>query len=222
MWWIFRLLFSTFFLLSVVLSIPIAFDVGGRDAGLAYSLALFLYYFAYSSIKIAFKIATPPEARQLRLAVSGLLRLSQWLVLPSLLIWSLSRFSVDAGGTDWVAKTVAHVTGSDGSAAGMGPDGHNFADYGGGALFSSRPAGTSFRDWILGHGGVVESVSLGLWEKSLRYSSPVFQLLEGFCSLLVIQAAGQITRWVVNRGRSDTWVVRQNPPPSFTTCECAR
>ncbi|MCJ1452649.1 hypothetical protein MMC28_002992 [Mycoblastus sanguinarius] len=42
----------------------------------------------------------------------------------------------------------------------------------------------------------------------LRWSTPVFQLCEGFCSLLVIQAAGQITRWLVNRGgRSDSWMI---------------
>lgn len=32
-------------------------------------------------------------------------------------------------------------------------------------------------------------------------------MAEGFCSLLVIQAAGQITRYLVNR-RSDSWMVR--------------
>jgi hypothetical protein len=41
----------------------------------------------------------------------------------------------------------------------------------------------------------------------LRYSTPVFQVGEGFCSLLVIQAAGQITRWLVNRERGDSWMV---------------
>jgi hypothetical protein len=33
-----------FLLLGLVFSTPIAFDEGGRDAGLAYLLALFLYY----------------------------------------------------------------------------------------------------------------------------------------------------------------------------------
>lgn len=49
-------------------------------------------------------------------------------------------------------------------------------------------------------------MTIGTWDKLLRYSTPFFQLAEGFCSLLVIQAAGQITRWLVNR-RSDTWMV---------------
>jgi hypothetical protein len=39
--WLFRVLSSAIFLLSIILSIPIAFDVGGRDCGLAFSLSLF-------------------------------------------------------------------------------------------------------------------------------------------------------------------------------------
>jgi hypothetical protein len=177
MFWLFRGLFSAVFLLSIVLSVPIAFDVGGRDAGLAYSLSLFLFYFVYSSIKLA----TPPESR-VRWTLVNLLRLTQWILIPTLLIWALNRFSVDSGASDWVARTFNHLT------------------------KSQEPS--TWYEWLFGSGGVLESATLGGWDKTLRYSSPVFQLLEGFCSLLVIQAAGQITRWLVNRGRSDTWVVR--------------
>lgn len=176
MWWLFRALSSAIFLLSIVLSIPIAFDVGGRDAGLAYSLSLFLFYFFYSTINLL-----TPDSSRVRWAFTNLVRLSQGLVMPILLIWALNRFSVDAGSTDWVSRTVAHVT--------------------------SHAKPSTWHEWFFGQGGILESVTLGGWDKTLRYSSPVFQLLEGFCSLLVIQAAGQITRWLVNRGRSDTWLV---------------
>jgi len=71
-----------------------------------------------------------------------------------------------------------------------------------------RAADVSVKDWIFGHDGLVESATVGSWDKLLRWSTPVFQLCEGFCSLLVIQAAGQMTRWLVNRGRrSDSWMV---------------
>ncbi|KAL1873812.1 hypothetical protein VTK73DRAFT_727 [Phialemonium thermophilum] len=176
MWWPFRALSSAIFLLSIVLSIPIAFDVGGRDAGLAYSLSLFLFYFVYST----FKLITP-DSSHVRWTLTNLLRLSQFFVVPAFLIWALNRFSVDAGSTDWVARTVAKAT------------------------TSSDPS--TWHEWFFGQGGILEQVALGGWDKTLRYSSPVFQLLEGFCSLLVIQAAGQITRWLVNQGRSDTWVI---------------
>ena len=68
--------------------------------------------------------------------------------------------------------------------------------------------GASFLERIFGQDGLVEYISINGWDKLLRWSTPVFQLCEGFCSLLVIQAAGQITRWLVNRGgRSDSWMV---------------
>ncbi|KXX76522.1 Protein ICE2 [Madurella mycetomatis] len=174
MWWLISACSSAIFLLSVVLSIPIAFDVGGRDAGLAYSLSLFLFYFFYSTSKLL-----TPEKSRIRWAFTRLVGLSQWVVIPALLIWSLNRFSVDAGTTGWVSRTFSSVT--------------------------SRHK--SWREWFFGQEGFLETVALGAWDNTLSYSSPVFQLLEGFCSLLVIQAAGQITRWLVNRGRSDTWVI---------------
>jgi hypothetical protein len=176
MWWLFQAISSGLFLLSIVLCVPLAFDVGGRDTGLAYSLSLFLFYFFYSTSKLL-----TPERSRVRWAFTNLVRISQLVVIPGLLIWALSRFSIDAGSTDWVSRTVAHVT------------------------KSAKP--TSWHEWFFGQGGVLENVTLGGWDKGLRYSSPLFQLLEGFCSLLVIQAAGQIARYLVNRGRSDTWVV---------------
>ncbi|KAM0285561.1 hypothetical protein ACHAO9_008660 [Fusarium lateritium] len=175
MWWLFRAVFSSIFLLSIVLSIPVAFDVGGRDSGLAYSLALFLFYFTYSSLELL----TPEKSRS-RFFLTGFLRLSQWIIIPALLIWALGQFAVDAGNTNWVERTV-------------------------GGLLSSKS--TSWREWLFGRDGLVETVTLGGWDNVLRYSGPVFQLLEGFCTLLVIQAAGQLTRWLVNRGRSDTWLI---------------
>jgi hypothetical protein len=176
MWWFFQAVSSGLFLLSIVLCVPLAFDVGGRDTGLAYSLSLFLFYFFYSTSKLL-----TPERSRVRWAFTNFVRISQFVVIPGLLIWALSRFSVDAGSTDWVSRTIAHAT------------------------KSSKPSG--WHEWFFGQGGVLENVTLGGWDKGLRYSSPLFQLLEGFCSLLVIQAAGQIARYVVNRGRSDMWVV---------------
>lgn len=176
MWWTFSVLFSSVFLFSIVLSIPVAFDVGGRDSGLAYSLALFVYYFAYSSIRIAV-----PEKSRFGWSIHAFLRLSQWVVIPSLLIWALGQFAIDAPNSSWVERTL------------------------GGVLQSSKSS--SWSEYFFGKNGLVETVTLGVWDNILRYSGPIFQLLEGFCTLLVIQAAGQITRWLVNRGRSDTWVV---------------
>ena len=173
--WLVTAIFSSVFLLSIVLCIPVAFDVGGRDSGLAFSLSLFNFYLFYSTVKFM----TPEDSRA-RWPILAALRISQWIVMPTLLIWALGQFAVDAGSTNWVERTL-------------------------GGIF--RTKSTTWMEWMFGKDGVLETVMLGGWDNVLIYSGPVFQLLEGFCTLLVIQAAGQITRWLVNRGRSDTWVV---------------
>ena len=175
--WIVRVLSSVAFLGSIILSIPLAFDVGGRTCGLAFSFSLATFYFFYSTLKLL-----TPEASRLRWTLGKALGLAQWIILPSLLIWSLNRFSIDVDNASgsWVERTFR----------------------------GKRARDTSIYDWILGNHGLVESVTLGSWDKILHWSTPIFQLCEGFCSLLVIQAAGQITRWVVNRSnRNDTWMV---------------
>jgi hypothetical protein len=175
--WIIRVFSSIVFLISIILSVPLAFDVGGRTCGLAFSFSLATFYFFYST----FRLVTPDESR-FRWALVKTIGLTQWIILPSLLIWSLNRFSVDAedGTGGWIERT-----------------------FGG-----KRAHDTSINEWIFGTGGLLEAVTIGNWDRLLRWSTPVFQLCEGFCSLLVIQAAGQITRWTVNRSRrSDTWMV---------------
>lgn len=174
--WLFRVLSSAIFLAVIVVSIPLAFDVGGRTCGLAFSLSLATFYFLFSLLKL-----TTPERSWVRSALIVLIRSTQWLIVPSLLIWSLNRFSIDTDNdSGWVERTFS----------------------------GKRAQDTSVHDWIFGPDGLIETLTIGSWDKLLRWSTPVFQLVEGFCSLLVIQAAGQITRWLVNRGgRSDSWMV---------------
>ncbi|KAI2005937.1 hypothetical protein LOY97_000218 [Ophidiomyces ophidiicola] len=174
--WIIRLFSSALFLTAIVLSIPLAFDVGGRTCGLAFSLSLATFYFLFSVLKLS----TPSQSR-VRYSLIVVVRSTQWLVVPILLIWSLNKFSVDSDNSSgWVERT-----------------------FGG-----KRALDTSIQEWLFGTNGLIETVSLGTWDRLLRWSTPVFQLAEGFCSLLVIQAAGQITRWLVNKGgRSDSWMI---------------
>ncbi len=175
--WIARVLSSIIFLTSTIVTIPLAFDVGGRACGLAFSLSLASFYFFYSILRLA----TPSRSR-FRWLLVNLVAATQWIILPSLLIWSLNRFSVDPTDTrGWVERTFS----------------------------GKRAADTSLSEWILGPDGLAETATVGVWDKFLTWSAPVFQLSEGFCSLLVIQAAGQVTRWLVNRsGKSDSWMVR--------------
>ncbi|EME84656.1 uncharacterized protein MYCFIDRAFT_203105 [Pseudocercospora fijiensis CIRAD86] len=176
---ILRFLGSTLFLFSIVFTIPLAFDVGGRTCGLAFSLSLASYYFFLSCLRIA----TPERSTWRRAAVNTISGL-QTLVIPFLLIWSLNKFSVDAGDdASWVSRAFYNAT-------------------------KPLHQNASFKDWVFGKEGLLEHALIGGWDKVLRYSTPVFQLTEGFCSLLVIQAAGQVTRYLVNNGDGgDTWML---------------
>lgn len=178
--WLFRILSSAAFLLSTVVLIPLAFDVGGRTCGLSFSLSLSAFYSFYSILRIA-----TPQRSRFRWMLVKLLAMLQWILMPSLLIWCLNRYSVDvdgstaAAGGSWVERT-----------------------FGG-----KRAAHKTVREWLFGYGGLCDTVTLSAWDKFLRWSIPAFQLCEGFCSLLVIQAAGQISRWLVNRSRGDAWMI---------------
>ncbi|KAL9092519.1 MAG: hypothetical protein Q9165_004323 [Trypethelium subeluteriae] len=173
--WIFRVLAAVLFLFYIVFTIPLAFDVGGRECGLAFSLSLAIFYFLFSVLRLA-----TPSTSRFRYTLVKLVAWSQWFVIPALMIWSLNKFSVDSENNNgWVERT-----------------------------FNYKRAGNkSISEWLFGRNGFVESILVGSWEVLLRYSTPLFQLGEGFCSLLVIQAAGQITRWLVNGERGDTWMI---------------
>ncbi|KAJ6016723.1 hypothetical protein N7451_000102 [Penicillium sp. IBT 35674x] len=174
--WLFRVFSSAVFLAVTVSSIPLAFDVGGKTCGLAFSLSLATFYFLFSLLRLA-----TPERSWFRSSLVAVIRSTQWILIPILLIWSLNRFSVDPeNSSGWVERTFS----------------------------GNRAQDSSIQEWLFGRDGLVETVTLGNWDRLLRWSTPVFQLAEGFCSLLVIQAAGQITRWLVNRGgRSDSWMI---------------
>jgi len=169
-----RAVSAFFWLDAIVFSIPLAFDVGGKQCGLGFSLALFLFYGLHSLLRLA----TPNQSR-FRKALVQIIGTLQWVVMPSLMIWALAKFSVDAGQSSWVEK----------------------------AFGRERAKDEALYTWVFGSGGLVETVSIGAWDKVLRWSVPVCQLAEGFCSLLVIQAAGQMTKWAVNTESGDNWMI---------------
>lgn len=174
-----RLLSSAIFLFTILFTVPLAFDVGGRTCGLAFSLTLATYYFILSCLRLAIN----SEARVKNGLVNFYSSL-QVLVIPALLIWSLNKFSVDgADDANWVTRAFYNAT-------------------------KPLQQSTSMREWVLGREGLVENLTIGTWDKFLRWSTPMFQLSEGFCSLLVIQAAGQVTRYLVNNNdNGDAWMI---------------
>jgi hypothetical protein len=158
------------FLALVILFIPLAFDVGGRDCGLTYSLSLAVFYLLLSTARVGI-----PKSKRWRGAriLLGFVEVLQYIVvIPGLLIYALNK-SDDDGGEHTVRERLLGV------------------DAGGLTLERTT----------------LDRFTIGPWDTFLTFSTPMFQLSEGFCSLLVIQAAGQISRWLVNRKKSDAWMV---------------
>jgi hypothetical protein len=163
-WWITPVLNSVISFTLLVFTIPLAFDVGGRDCGLVpppnlplflrklmrwwqtYSLAVAIFYFCLCSLRLGLR-----HSRHRWLP--SLIGIFQNVIVPIILISVLNEF----------------------------------------ATTSTAP-------------NLVHRLLLRPWDWMLTKSTPAFTLIEGFASLLVIQAAGQICRWVVNN-RSDTWMV---------------
>jgi len=175
---IIRILKGVAFIFSVVFTVPLAFDVGGRGCGLAFSLSLAAYYFVLSCLQLAIPRRSPG-----RWAVKIFAALQPFLI-PTLLIWCLNKFSVEgADEASWVSRAFYNATKPLHQSAGV-------------------------RDWIFGREGVMENFLIGGWDKLLRYSTPVFQLSEGFCSLLVIQSAGRLTKYLINSSDGENvWAI---------------
>jgi hypothetical protein len=174
-----RILSGVTFLSLVILFIPLAFDVGGRDCGLTYSLSLAAFYFLLSTGRLA--APSWKGWKDMRVLLGVLEVLQYVVVIPGLLIYALNKFSDDSSG----GANSGRLTGG--------------SDYG-----VERTA--------------VDRWTIGPWDTFLTFSTPMFQLSEGFCSLLVIQAGGQISRWLVNRKKSDTWMVRKPKSDEWELC----
>lgn len=85
-WRIFKALSSIFYLFLIIITIPLAFDVGGEECGIAFTGTLSLFYLVLSTLRILAR-NTP-----FRFLTSIFYHL-QHIIIPSLLILHLSIFS---------------------------------------------------------------------------------------------------------------------------------
>lgn len=136
---------SVLYLTLIVLSIPLAFDVGGVQCGLAFSLTVLLLYFILTTIRLIFR-------RRKYFRWISIVYYCQHIFIPSLLTLFLS-------------------------------------------YYSSKP--------------IIDSMASGpieMWRFIMLHSTPIFTILEGFCSLLLIQAIGQTVEWLTTH-KSDSWLI---------------
>lgn len=134
----------TYFAL-IILTIPLAFNVGGVSCGLAFSYTIFCLDFFLTTVKIFAK-----RSRYLRWI--SIFYYCQHPILPSLLTLFLSYYNSND------EKKSLHL------------------------------------------------IPINAWRLLIVNATPVFTIAEGFCSLLVIQAVGQIISWLTIH-KSDSWLI---------------
>ncbi|ONH75476.1 Protein ICE2 [Pichia kudriavzevii] len=145
-----RVLFSTIYLIYIVLTIPLSFEVGGVNCGLSYSLTILILYFCLATLRVL----------KYHRFISSFLYYLQHLLLPTLLSFFLTVFNDDP--TVNYNQSIFHEVW-----------------------------------WIY---------VINFWKFFLINSTPLFTILEGFCSLLSIQAIGQLFKYFI-KNKSDTWSI---------------
>ncbi|KAK9460373.1 ICE2-domain-containing protein [Lipomyces oligophaga] len=152
LWW-FNIFTNVIYMSLILLTIPLAFDVGGEECGLAFTVTLAIFYLSMATIRLLGRNTKFSTATQV-------VYYSQHVIIPSLFIMFLNLYN------------------EDGNTSGKG----------------AREQSVYY-----GLGGLV----VRIWRTFLESSTALFAILEGFCTLLVIQTAGEMSRWLVMRKKSD-------------------
>ncbi|UZJ51933.1 hypothetical protein CBS101457_001253 [Exobasidium rhododendri] len=201
-------------LLQVILYLPLTLDVAGQDAFLALSASLAVYYALLSTLRIATK--------RTQLAWFGdLVAVFQFVVVPACLLIVFNVYSPPSE-SYFNRKTSELNANMTATSSTLRP-----------GFFSSRLSDatnttTSTIDSLSTEPYLGDTAQMILqrlvsityflarnvppwWHMFLRYSSPVFSLLEGIATLLVIQVVGSFSRWLIARSLS-----RRPPTPRLS------
>ena len=146
-----RVLFATVYLIYIILTIPLSFEVGGLNCGLSYSLTILILYFGLATFRML----------KYNRFISSFLYYLQHLLLPTLLSFFLT-------------------------------------------VFNNGDEKIVINDSFLKN--IWWTYIIQFWKIFLINSTPLFTILEGFCSLLSIQAIGQLFQYFV-KNKSDTWSI---------------
>lgn len=168
-----RVIFSTIYLIYIILTIPLSFEVGGLNCGLSYSLTILILYFGLATLRVL----------KYHRFISSFLYYMQHLLLPTLLAFFLTVFRGDS---------YEHFNGNGFASVGFGNGISEIAT-------SGKEGASVFQ--IIWWGYIIK-----FWKFFLINSTPLFTILEGFCSLLSIQAIGQLFKYFI-KNKSDSWMI---------------
>lgn len=170
---ILRIILASIYLFLIILTIPLAFEIGGVNCGLSYSITILILYFFLATLRVL----------KYHRIISSFIYYLQHLLLPSILFMFLTLFqknNLNGGGTTTGNGLINDNTVSNFESDIMNTD-------------------TIFKK-------IWWNIIIKAWKIFLINSTPLFTILEGFCSLLSIQAIGQMSKWLIKH-RSDTWSI---------------
>lgn len=184
-------------LLQVILYLPLTLDVAGQDAFLALSASLAVYYAFLSTVR------TLTKRTQLAW-IGDLLAVFQFVVVPACLLIVFNVYSPPS--ESYFNRKYKEIN-ANASSSSIGFFSSRSSNLGKGT-FSSHDDIASVEPFL---GDTASQIINQLvlitfflarnvppwWHTLLRLSSPVFSLLEGIATLLVIQVVGSFSRWLI-------------------------
>ncbi|SCU89749.1 LAFA_0E20582g1_1 [Lachancea sp. 'fantastica'] len=170
-----RVVLTTFYLLLIIITIPISFQVGGLYCGLSFTVTLFNLYLVTTTLKIM--SGTRGIAK-----LTSVAYYAQHFFIPSLLFLFLLGFSHDE-----LKEQIDANTRPDES------------------LINVLRRSPKNQSWIFYY--YYYQYVVRPWQYMLVRSTPYFTLLEGFFTVLGIQAVGETNRWLSRTQHGSNWWV---------------
>ncbi|GAV56031.1 hypothetical protein ZYGR_0AZ02030 [Zygosaccharomyces rouxii] len=173
-----RVLLACFYLLSILITIPISFKVGGLYCGLSFTVTLFNLYFMSTTLSLFVR----GYGKKLYVFLTATIYYSQHCIIASLLYLFLSGFS-----NEELTKILE---------SGSQPE-QSLLE-----VLKSNPF-SAHSNWILYYYYYCYIVQP--WQWILSHSTAFFSLSEGFFTILAIQAVGESHRWLLYEINSNIW-----------------
>ncbi|AQZ10367.1 ICE2 (YIL090W) [Zygosaccharomyces parabailii] len=175
-----RVLLACFYLLSILITIPISFKVGGLYCGLSFTVTLFNLYFMSTTLSLVVR----GYGKRFYVFLTAFIYYAQHCIIASMLYLFLSGFS-----NEELTKILR---------SGSQPESTLLE------VLKSNPF-AAHSNWLLYYYYYCYIVQP--WQFVLSHSTAFFSLSEGFFTVLAIQAIGESHRWLLYEKNSNTWII---------------
>ncbi|GMM32973.1 Ice2 protein [Saccharomycopsis crataegensis] len=166
--------FSIIYMIQVILTVPLSFEVGGNKCGLAFTFTLCLLYATLNTLRILSMLLSTNSSTYKKFKSLRYLFYLQHLFIPSLLIFFLSIFTNSYGIKSFYNFDLSVAFSNSGKLTLINHKFQKFLEY-----------------------------YIFIWNFSIKNLTALFILLEGVCSLLLIQAIGKSFNWLIYKSNDE-------------------